>query len=201
MDHRDGVDGVGALATRPRSPDGMNRSGLVETPSRSGAGAVTRSPTCRRNRGSSRRGRPPATDCLRAKGTAGSRWTDGGRALPRLRGSNRIEAPGHQRLPAHRPWPASPSGGNQVAAPLAAGQTEHMQPSDIDFSNLTTAERIQLAEDLWDSVAAETGGLPLTAAQQAELDRRLADLERDPGADESWESARTRIERRLGKAE
>jgi putative addiction module component (TIGR02574 family) len=76
-----------------------------------------------------------------------------------------------------------------------------MQPSDIDFSNLTTAERIQLAEDLWDSVAAETGGLPLTAAQQAELDRRLADLERDPGADESWESARTRIERRLGKAE
>ena len=88
----------------------------------------------------------------------------------------------------------------RVAAPLPAGQTEHMQPSDIDFSNLTTDERNQLAEDLWDSVAAETGGLPLTAAQQAELDRRLADLEHDPAAGESWETVRARIERRLEKA-
>ena len=72
-----------------------------------------------------------------------------------------------------------------------------MQPSDIDFSNLTAAERIQLAEDLWDSVAGETGGLPLTVVQQAELDRLLADLERDPGAGESWETVRARIERRL----
>jgi putative addiction module component (TIGR02574 family) len=75
-----------------------------------------------------------------------------------------------------------------------------MQPGDIDFSNLTTAERVQLAEDLWDSVAAETGGLPLTSAQQTELDRRLADLERHPGAGEPWEAARARIERRLGRA-
>jgi putative addiction module component (TIGR02574 family) len=75
-----------------------------------------------------------------------------------------------------------------------------MQPSDLDFSNLTTAERIQLAEDLWDSVATETGGFPLTAAQQAELDRRLADLESDPGAGDSWETVRARIERRLDKA-
>ena len=75
-----------------------------------------------------------------------------------------------------------------------------MQPNDIDFTNLTPAERIQLAEDLWDSVAAEAGGLPLTAAQQAELDRRLADLERDPGAGESWETVRARIEWRLDKA-
>lgn len=90
--------------------------------------------------------------------------------------------------------------GNEVAAPLPTGQTSHMQPSDIDFSNLSTAERIQLAEDLWDSVAAETGGLPLTAAQQAELDRRLADMERDPGAGDSWETVRARIESRLDKA-
>ena len=75
-----------------------------------------------------------------------------------------------------------------------------MQPSDIDFSNLTTDKRIQLAEDLWDSVAAETGGLPLTAAQQAELDRRLADLERDPGAGDSWGTVRSRIEGRLDQA-
>ena len=56
-----------------------------------------------------------------------------------------------------------------------------MQPTDLNISKLSVAERIQLAEDLWDSVAAETGDLTLTDAQQAELDRRLADLERDPG--------------------
>ena len=76
-----------------------------------------------------------------------------------------------------------------------------MHPGDLDITSLSAAERIQLAEDLWDSVAAETGGLPLTVAQQAELDRRLVDLERDPEAGEPWEAVRARIERRLDKAE
>jgi putative addiction module component (TIGR02574 family) len=76
-----------------------------------------------------------------------------------------------------------------------------MQPNDLDVSKLSVAERIQLAEDLWDSVAAETGGLPLSAAQKAELDRRLADLERDPGAGEPWDVVRARLEKRLDRGE
>ena len=55
-----------------------------------------------------------------------------------------------------------------------------MRSSDLDISRLTVAERIQLAEDLWNSVAAETGGLPLTEPQAAELDRRLAELPASP---------------------
>jgi putative addiction module component (TIGR02574 family) len=76
-----------------------------------------------------------------------------------------------------------------------------MHPNDLDITSLSAAERIQLAEDLWDSVAAETGGLPLTVAQQAELDRRLVDLESDPRTGDSWGTVRARIERRLDKAE
>lgn len=72
--------------------------------------------------------------------------------------------------------------------------------TDLDISKLSIAERIQLAEDLWDSVAAETGELPLSAAQTTELDRRLAELARDPDAGESWEVVRGRVERRLHKA-
>jgi putative addiction module component (TIGR02574 family) len=49
-----------------------------------------------------------------------------------------------------------------------------MQPINLKLSELTVAERIQLAEDLWDSVAADTGELPLTDAQKAELELRLA---------------------------
>ena len=72
-----------------------------------------------------------------------------------------------------------------------------MNPIDLKLSELTVAERIQLAEDLWDSVAADTGDLLLTDAQRAELDLRLADLERDPAAGEPWEVVRERIQRRL----
>jgi putative addiction module component (TIGR02574 family) len=76
-----------------------------------------------------------------------------------------------------------------------------MQTTDLDISRPTVAERIQLAEDLWDSVAAETGDLPLTDAQRAELQRRLDDFERNPDAGESWGVVRARIQKRLTKAD
>jgi len=75
-----------------------------------------------------------------------------------------------------------------------------MQPTDLNLSKLSVAERIQLAEDLWDSIAADTDDLPLTDAQKAELDCRLADLERNPDAGESWDVVRARIENRLAQA-
>lgn len=75
-----------------------------------------------------------------------------------------------------------------------------MRTTDLDISKLSVAERIQLAEDLWESVAADTGDLPLSATQKTELERRLADLERDPGAGEPWEDVRARIEKRLAQA-
>jgi len=84
-----------------------------------------------------------------------------------------------------------------VANRLRCGQTDPMNPIDLRLNELTVAERIQLAEDLWDSVAADTGELPLTDAQRAELEVRLADLERDPAAGESWEVVRERIAKRL----
>jgi putative addiction module component (TIGR02574 family) len=67
-------------------------------------------------------------------------------------------------------------------------------------SSSSVAGRIQLAEDLWDSVAADSGDLELTAARTAELDRRLADFARDFGAGESWDVVRARIDKRLAQA-
>jgi putative addiction module component (TIGR02574 family) len=40
-------------------------------------------------------------------------------------------------------------------------------------------ERIQLVEDLWDSIAADQSAIPLSSAQIAELDRRLDAYEVD----------------------
>jgi putative addiction module component (TIGR02574 family) len=76
-----------------------------------------------------------------------------------------------------------------------------MRNTEFDFSKLSVAERIQLAEDLWDSIPLEAADIPLTEAQKAELDRRLEDLERDPDAGEPWEVVRARLYERLKRGE
>ncbi|HEY3637013.1 MAG TPA: addiction module protein [Rhizomicrobium sp.] len=59
---------------------------------------------------------------------------------------------------------------------------------------MSAAERIQLAEDLWDSVAADPEMMPsLTHAQQAELERRMEEQRRNPGAAIGWEEVRRRL--------
>ncbi|MDP2627648.1 MAG: addiction module protein [Candidatus Rokubacteria bacterium] len=72
-----------------------------------------------------------------------------------------------------------------------------MRKRDFDFDGLTVAERIQLAEDLWDSIAPEGADLLLSEAQKAELDRRLDDLEQNPDGGEAWEVVRARLYGRL----
>ncbi len=75
-----------------------------------------------------------------------------------------------------------------------------MQPTDLNLAKLSVAERIQLVEDLWDSIAADTGEIAMTDAQRVELERRLADLQQDPDAGEPWSDVRARIEKRMAQA-
>lgn len=58
---------------------------------------------------------------------------------------------------------------------------------DIDMLAMTVEERLALIEILWDSLTEDD--IPLTAAQQEELQRRLADIEVNPHAQMSWEEA------------
>jgi putative addiction module component (TIGR02574 family) len=68
-----------------------------------------------------------------------------------------------------------------------------------DLFKLSPAERVQLAEDLWDSVAAEPEGLPpLSDAERAEIERRLAEHARDPAEAAAWDEVRARLWSRLG---
>lgn len=48
-----------------------------------------------------------------------------------------------------------------------------------NLSALPISEKIQLVEDLWDSIAADQASLPLTAEQREELDKRLDSYESD----------------------
>lgn len=67
-----------------------------------------------------------------------------------------------------------------------------------ELFKLSPAERIQLAEDLWDSVAAEPENLPeLTETQRRELERRRAEHAANPSAASSWDEVRGRLWSRI----
>ena len=63
----------------------------------------------------------------------------------------------------------------------------------FDISELSIAERIQLAEDLWDSILEQQEELPLSSAQQQELEQRLENYEKNPTTGSSWEDVKKRL--------
>jgi putative addiction module component (TIGR02574 family) len=60
--------------------------------------------------------------------------------------------------------------------------------SMVDILELSPAERIQLASDIWDSLSAVPQSVVLTDAQRDELDRRLEDYRQHPNDGISWAS-------------
>jgi putative addiction module component (TIGR02574 family) len=62
-----------------------------------------------------------------------------------------------------------------------------------ELLHLSPAERIQLAEDLWDSVAAHPEQVEVPPEQLAELERRLAELDKNPEEGEPWDQVKARL--------
>jgi putative addiction module component (TIGR02574 family) len=63
----------------------------------------------------------------------------------------------------------------------------------VEISELSVAERIQLAADLWDSLQDEQNEIPLTDVQTQELDRRLERYSKDPTSGSSWDAVKQRL--------
>jgi len=61
---------------------------------------------------------------------------------------------------------------------------------------LPVSARIQLVQEIWDSVVAESGAVRVTKKQKAELDRRLTDLEAHPEAEKPWSAVLKSLKRR-----
>ena len=64
---------------------------------------------------------------------------------------------------------------------------------------LNVDEQIELVEAIWDGIVERNAVPPLTRAQEAELDRRVADHEANPDDVVSWEEVKAAALRRLGK--
>ena len=59
---------------------------------------------------------------------------------------------------------------------------------------LSPSDRLQLIEALWDTLS--EADIPVTAEERALLDERLADLEKNPGAQSPWPEVKARLEQR-----
>jgi putative addiction module component (TIGR02574 family) len=64
----------------------------------------------------------------------------------------------------------------------------------LQIERLSIAERLDLVEALWDSVASSAA---LTEAQRDELDRRLADHRQHPDDVAPWHEVKTSISARI----
>lgn len=72
-----------------------------------------------------------------------------------------------------------------------------MRLNDIpEVARLSTAEKILLVEDLWDSIAPDESSVPIPKSHMDELDRRLKDHASSPGSLLSLDELQHRIERR-----
>lgn len=102
----------------------------------------------------------------------------------------------HHTEAAHAPLrPRSAYSSPDALAPKKASvYTATMSQPRPDFLNLSVAERIQLAEDIWDSIAAENPeAAALTPAQLQELEARLDAHEQDPSSAVPWEQVRSEL--------
>lgn len=66
------------------------------------------------------------------------------------------------------------------------------------LSDLSTSEKLQLIEDLWDDLSANPENVPVYEWQLEELDRRKAEFMKNPETGLTWEEVRRDIRGRHG---
>jgi putative addiction module component (TIGR02574 family) len=66
------------------------------------------------------------------------------------------------------------------------------------IERLSVDERIELVQQIWDSIAAETEPPALTDAHRSEVARRIAEHKRDPSTAIPWEDALATLRERYG---
>jgi putative addiction module component (TIGR02574 family) len=66
-----------------------------------------------------------------------------------------------------------------------------MQVSEI--LQLSVAERIQIVEDIWDSISESPESLELSEAEKSELDKRLESYQQNPNEGIEWETLKKNL--------
>lgn len=69
----------------------------------------------------------------------------------------------------------------------------------LGIDRLPLEERLALVEEIWNSIAADSGAIPLTDAQRAELAKRIVEDDTRPHDVTPWEQVKASTLSRLGK--
>ncbi|HJQ99131.1 MAG TPA: addiction module protein [Candidatus Polarisedimenticolaceae bacterium] len=67
----------------------------------------------------------------------------------------------------------------------------------LDLDKLTRDEKLQLIEEIWDSLDADANDLPLSDGQRRDLDRRLDEIDREGPTGIPWEQVMQELQSRL----
>ena len=62
-----------------------------------------------------------------------------------------------------------------------------------EILELSVAERIQIVEDIWDSINNAPAELPLSEAEKSELDKRLESYRQNPNEGIEWETLKKNL--------
>lgn len=66
----------------------------------------------------------------------------------------------------------------------------------LDVDDLSTAEKLELLDELWVSLSLSPAAVPLTATQVAEIDARIADMDTPEVELIPWQQVRNRVTNR-----
>jgi putative addiction module component (TIGR02574 family) len=69
----------------------------------------------------------------------------------------------------------------------------------LGIDRLNVDERLALVEEIWATICADAKAFPLTNAQRAELDRRVADDDAFPDDVVPWDEVKASVRSRLGQ--
>lgn len=67
------------------------------------------------------------------------------------------------------------------------------QISATDTLNLSVPERIQLVEDIWDTIAVGADAIELSEEEKRTIDNRLEAYHRNPNEGSAWEDVLKRV--------
>jgi putative addiction module component (TIGR02574 family) len=73
---------------------------------------------------------------------------------------------------------------------IAVGYARRVDDAQVEaILKLDVEDRLRIIQIIWDSIAAAPAAIPLTAADRAELDRRISEDDADPEDVVSWQEA------------
>jgi len=74
-----------------------------------------------------------------------------------------------------------------------------LNQNSTSIFDLSPSEKLQIVEDLWDDLASTPEAVPVHGWQKQELDRRKANLMKNPAAALTWEEVKKRVRSHYGR--